>query len=388
MKLNYRMFIIFLAISLITFSFLGCTKSDEENTTSNENTTIENRVLKIGSIMPLTGAAAQYGNNCMNGIKLAVKEVNNSNSSLKFEMLFEDDQTIPKEAVTAFNKLTAINNVQVIIGPLPSSCAMAVAPIAENKQVVLFSPGASTPKLTNAGNFIFRNWQSDAFEAKIMADYLLKEGRNRIAILAINNDFGLALKEYFANHFQNEGGEIVASESFEQDATDFRTQLTKIKASKPDGIYLLSYPKETANIVNQAHQLELNTNIYGVAAMEDPSLITLAGNNAEGIIYTKAVEPESDEPVYKHFLNSYEKEYGQKPGLIADTGYDAVKMLHKAIQNLPAFNGPNIAEQLRKIKNYQGASGLMSFDANGDIIKPVGIKTIRNGEFVWLNKTP
>ena len=382
--------LVYLCLFFFTFfSFIACTKPEEEKDNSTSNIESPAQILKIGSIMPLTGAAAQYGHNCMNGIKLAEKEIKQSNSKIKFEILFEDDNTDPKLAVSAFNKLVSVNKVPVVIGPLPSSNTMAVAPLANRNQVVLFSPGSSTPKLTSAGPYVFRNWQSDAFEAKIMADYLLKEGKKRVAILAVNNDFGLALTDYFSTHFGSKGGEIVTTESFEQDATDFRAQLTKIKISNPDGLYLLSYPKETANIVNQTRQMNLTANIYGVAAMEDPSLISLAGNNAEGIIYTKAVEPGAGDPVYNNFVKAYKNEYGQEPGLIADTGYDAVKMLHKAIQKKETvFNGPYIAQQLGNIKDYPGASGLMSFDENGDIIKPVGIKSIRNGQFVWLHKKP
>jgi len=265
---------------------------------------------------------------------------------------------------------------------------MAVAPIANQNKVVLFSPGASTPRLTGAGPYVFRNWQSDAYEAKIMARYLLNDGKRRVTVLAINNDFGLALLEYFRKHFETLGGTILATERFEQDATDFRGQLAKIRASNPDALYLLSYPKETGNIVNQAREMGLRASIYGVAAMEDPTLIRVAGRNAENIVYTKAVEPGPNDAVYRRFVGAYRVEFGQEPGLIADTGYDAVKMVAQAAESLARLDGESLARALGTIKNYQGASGLMSFDANGDIIKPVGLKAIRNGQFVWLTKTP
>jgi branched-chain amino acid transport system substrate-binding protein len=346
------------------------------------------KTLTIGAIMPLTGAAAQYGQNCKNGIELAVKENNQANPRLKLKIILEDDRTEPKDAVSAFTKLVAIDKVPLVIGPLPSSCAMAAAPLANEDKVVLFSPGASTPKLTAAGPFVFRNWQSDAYEAKIMARYLVNQGKKQIAILAVNNDFGIALRNFFRQEFQSLGGRITATESFQQDATDFRTQLAKIKASKPEGLYLLSYPKESGNIVNQATQLGVKVAIYGVAAMEDPSLVKTAGRNADGIVYTKAVEPASDDPTYRHFVQAYKAEFGSEPGLIADTGYDAVRMVMQACESLRVFNGESLAKALGGIKNFPGASGLMSFDENGDIIKPVGIKRILKGQFVWIDRSP
>jgi len=339
-------------------------------------------------VLPLTGAAAQYGENCRKGIELAVKEVNESSSSMRVSVIVEDDRTEPKDAVTAFTKLATIDRVPLVVGPLPSSNAMAAAPVANETKVVLLSPGASTPSLTNAGPFVFRNWQSDAFEAEIMAQYLLDEGIRRVAILAVNNDFGQALARYFTSTLGSGGGEIVAAEQFHQDTTDFRAQLTKIKRVNPDGVYVLSYPRETGNIVKQARQLGIEAGIFGVAAMEDPTLIQVAGEHAEGIVYTKAVEPDPEDPVYSHFVSAFEADYGERPGLIADTGYDAVKMAVAAAECVVRIDGSSLAEALGSIVGFAGASGGMSFDENGDIIKPVGIKTIRGGDFMWLDRSP
>ncbi len=343
--------------------------------------------LTIGIIMPLTGALAQYGKNCVNGINLAVSEVNQS-GKLEFKTIVEDERTSPKDAVAAFNKLVSADRVSVIVGPLASSSVMAVAPLANQNRVIVFSPGASSPKLTGAGPYVFRDWQSDALEAKVMSTYLLKQGHKRVAILAVNNDFGVALANYFTQNFSKSGGMIVATDTFEQDATDFRAQLAMIKRANPGALYLLSYPQETALIVNQAREIGLRTPIFGVAAMEDPTLLKIARGNANGITFTKAIEPGQDDPVYKHFVAAYQARYGEAPGLIADTAFDAVKMIAYAAARVSTLDAPSIAAELAKIRNFSGASGQMSFDENHDIIKPIGIRTIRQGQFVWMTKTP
>ncbi len=346
------------------------------------------RVLTIGVILPLTGAAAQYGQNCKKGIELAVTEVNQTPGTLTIRTIVEDDRTEPKDAVAAFTKLATVDKVPLVIGPLPSSNAMAVAPLANEDKVVLFSPGASTPRLTGAGPYVFRNWQSDAYEAQIMARYLLSRGTREMAILAVNNDFGVALADYFTKELERLGGRVLASESFAQDATDFRAQLTKIKAARPRGLYLLSYPRETGNIVKQARQLGLDAPIFGVAAMEDPTLLRIAGPRSEGIVYTKAIEPAPGDTALSHFVSAYKSRYGEAPGLIADTGYDAVNMVVAAARGIAVMDGPAFAASLGRIREFHGASGLMSFDENGDIIKPVGIKQISGGQFRPLEGSP
>lgn len=368
-------------ISLIVFSFLisvlminfGCQKA----TTPKE--------IVLGAIMPLTGDAATYGKNCKQGIELAVAEINAKGGikSLPIKVIFEDDQLQPKVAVSIFEKLVSIDKVIAILGPLASSCAMATAPLANKYKIVSFSPGASTPKLTNAGPFVFRDWQSDALEAIIMAQYALRQGLKNIAVFYVNNDFGIALKEYFIKTVEKQGGKIPITESFEQGSSDFRTQLTKIRSNSPDAIYLLSYPQQTPNIINQMKALNIKSQVLGVAAMEDPSLIEIAKKNAEGIKYTIALPPSDNETIRNNFLSNYENMFGEKPGLISDTGYDAVNILAKAIEKSEILSSETVQKSLLEIKEYNGASGQMTFDENGDVIKPIGIKTIKDGNFLW-----
>ena len=355
-----------------------------------EACTMEKGEIVIGAILPLSGDVAQYGVNCKNGIELAVDEVNTEGGirGRKIKIVFEDSKASPRDAVSAFRKLITVDKVSCVIGPLASSCAMATAPIANENEVVSFSPGASTPRLTDAGEFVFRNWQSDTLEAHVMSEYAYEQGWERIAIFYINNDFGKSLSDYFKENYEHNVGSIIIVETFEQNSTDFRTQLTKIKSTYPDAIYLLSYPKETPLILNQATELDVECKFLGVAAFEDPSIIEIAGRNAEGIIYTHAIPPAPDDPAYSHFIEEYLARYGEAPGLIADTGYDAVHMLVEAYRNIESqeFSGIEIARSLGKIKDFPGASGRMSFDENGDVIKPIGIKTVRGGGFVWLRK--
>jgi branched-chain amino acid transport system substrate-binding protein len=340
----------------------------------------------LGGIMPLSGDAAAYGKNCKQGIELAIDEIN-SKGGIKgkaIRVIFEDSQLQPKIAVNAFQKLVTVNNVLAILGPLSSSNAMATAALANKYEIVSFSPGASTPKLTNAGPYIYRNWQSDALEAIEMANYVLSKGWKKLAILYVNNDFGISLKNYFINTIEKKGGTILLAESFEQGHTDFKTQITKIKNQSPDAIYLLSYPQQTPNIVNQLRSLEVNAKILGVAAMEDPSLIEISRENAEGIIYTIAKPPSDNDPIRNNFIQSYENKYGESPGLISDTGYDAVYILARAIENSNKLSRESIQKSLKEIKIHKGASGYMEFDDNGDVIKPIGIKIIKGGQFTWL----
>lgn len=283
-------------------------------------------------------------------------------------------------------KLVTQDKVPVVIGDVTSGVTLAISPIANRNEVVVLSPGASSPKISEAGDYVFRNWQSDALEAEVMAEYASKKGIKKIAIMYINNAFGKDLEEASKKIFSSKGVEISTTEAFEQNENDFRTHLLKIKQYNPDGIYLLSYPQETPLILQQANELGINTNFLGVAAFEDDSLIKIAGKLAEGVVYTHAIPPSDEEPTIASFKKNYRAKFGKGPGLISDTAYDAVKMIALAIKLGGGFSGDKISDGLYKIKDFPGASGIMTFDENGDVVKPIGLKIVRNGEFVWISR--
>lgn len=381
MKPFARTFILFVALCtlalLILLSPLACSKKQPES-----------KEMKIGAILPLTGDIAAYGENCKNGIDLAVDEINSGGGldGKKVRVVYEDSQGLPQIGVAAIQKLINKDTVSTIIGDVTSGVTLSIAPIANKNKVVILSPGASSPKVTEAGDYIFRNWQSDSLEAEVMAKYALEKGYGDIAIMYINNDFGKALDETFSKIFVSKGGKILINEAFEQNEKDFRTHLLKIKIFNPQAIYLLSYPQETPLILQQAKELGLNAQFLGVAAFEDGSLIKIAGKLADGVVYTFAIPPSDEDPTVANFKKNYYSKYSKGPGLTSDTGYDAIKMIVLTIKLGGGFSGDDIKEGLYKIKDFHGASGIMSFDRNGDVVKPIGLKTVQDGKFVWISR--
>jgi branched-chain amino acid transport system substrate-binding protein len=362
-----------LIASLMVFSF-GCAKKEEKE-------------IKIGAILPLTGDAAEWGNNTKNGIDIAVDKINNAGgiNGKKIKILYEDTQGTPQNGVSAIQKLIDIEKVPAIIDDSMSSVTLAMAPIAEKNKVVLLSTGATAPKISEAGDYIFRIWNSDDLEGKISANFVKNELKFRnAAILYINNDYGKGLEGVFKKEFENLGGKILISENFGQSDTDYKTQLTKIKNMKPEVIYLVGYPKEISLILKQASELRVNSKIIGTVTFEDPNIIRLAGKAAEGVIYPYPVEPNKSDKAVSEFLNSYKAKYSKDPGITCDVGYDAVNMIAEAVRLSKGFKGEDVQRGLMMIKDFHGASGVMTFDKNGDVSKPIEMKTIKNGKFSWL----
>lgn len=340
----------------------------------------------IGATLPLTGDAAQWGKNTQDGINLAVEEINNNDGILgkKISIVYEDTKALPKEGINAYQKLRTEYNVQAIIDDSVSSVTLSMAPMAEKDQVVILATGATAPKITEAGDFIFRIWNSDLYEGEFVAKYAFeKMNLKKIAIVYINNDYGKGLEEVFKLKFKQFGGEVTDSAAFDQNTTDYKTQLVKINANKPEAIYLVGYPKEIPLVLKQIKEMGLKARLLGTVAMQDDQLLKIAGNAAEGLIFPYPEDPTGDN--VKRFEANYTKKYGKKPGITSDVGYDAVYMIKNAIELTKNFNGISIKDGLYKIENFPGASGKMTFDKNGDVHKLMNIKVVNNGNFEWIN---
>jgi branched-chain amino acid transport system substrate-binding protein len=177
------------------------------------------------------------------------------------------------------------------------------------------------------------------------------------------------------------GGEIDAIESFEVEATDFRTQLRKITLSNPKAIFIVGASKHVGMIVKQAKELGIKTQFIASSPVEGEEVLTIAGELANGIIYPYPYDIESEDKNQEAFRIKYKEKYKMLPEMLAANAFDALMIVAEMIDKY-GYNVEKIKDGLYKIKNYHGASGVLSFDKNGDVHKPIIIKKIENGRFV------
>jgi len=342
--------------------------------------------IVFGGALPLTGESlAEYGKRCQAGMDLAVEHINEGGgiNGQTLRIQYEDTEGSPTAGVSALRKLIDVHYVRVVIGAVGSSITLAMEPIATENEVILFSPASSSPKLTGKSRFFFRNWPSDVFEATALAQFVYHELDIRsVGILWVNNDYGLGLKDEFKREFEELAGRVPAIETYEQDATDFRTQLARISASGPEAIYLAGYHREMAAATRQIRELGLTVQILGDGDYGVDELLVLAGDAAEGAIYSiPEYNPEADDQAVREFSAAFEAEYGRQSSIFEANGYDAVRVLALAVEEA-GLDTNNMVEFLVSLKDYPGASGLTTFGEMGEVVKPVAIRTVRNGEFV------
>jgi branched-chain amino acid transport system substrate-binding protein len=357
-------------ILLISLAMIGCDKSKVSKEAG----------IKIGAILPLSGDAALYGNNDREGIDLAVELVNSKGgiNGNKIEILYEDSKADAKTGVSAVNKL-ANSNISAFIDNAISTVTLAVLPIATEKKIVVLSTGATNPSLSGASPYFYRIWNSDAEEG-VFAAKACKEklSLKKISVVYINNDYGKGLKEVFTKEYANLGGQIVSEETYEKGDKNFKSVLSKIKQGNPEAIYLVGYASETGIIAKQIKELQISAKIVGTVAMEDPVFLKLAGKASEGVAY---VFPKSAEgQVVNEFKEQFKKKYGKDPGLLCDAGYDAANLIIEAYRK-GAKSSDDIRKVFTELKGFSGASGEITFDAKGDVHKPMVLKVVKDGAF-------
>ncbi|MCC6949694.1 MAG: ABC transporter substrate-binding protein [Bradyrhizobiaceae bacterium] len=338
--------------------------------------------VKIGAILPMTGGAASYGVWMRNGMNIAIDEINKKwGSSRKLNVVFEDSKSNPKDAVAAMNKLISADRVKAVMTTL-TGVTNALAPIADQNKIVL-TTSATLPGITDQSEYLFRNATNLSSEINRLVDFTSGKYK-KAAVLWANLEWAKWGKDAFVAGFKKKGGEIVEDQSFPADATDLRAQLTRIRTANPDVVLVLAY-KTTGIALKQARELGVKAQFVGTLDFELPEVVEIGREAAEGSIYTKAIfDPQNPaSKAMRAYADEYTKRYGQAPEVYSATMYDMLHMLAEAAAK--AKDSEGIRKELLSIKNYPGASGETTFQPNGDVDKPVELKTIKGGKYVAYN---
>jgi branched-chain amino acid transport system substrate-binding protein len=343
--------------------------------------------IKIGFIGPLTGDGGNIGENAKAAIEIAVAEVNEAGGidGRELEVIYEDGQCLGKEASNAASKLINVDKVPVILGGACSGETLAFAPAAEEAKVVTLSYCSSAPAITDAGDYIFRNYPSDTFQGAHAATYA-KETLDaaKVGILYVNADWGVGIKDVFKKEFEALGGEVVLEEGYDQQSRDLRTQLTKVKDADPDLVYFLGYTEASIPGIKQAAELGIAVPILGGDAWDDPKIFQEAGTAADGIKYVvpDAVLGEEFEAKLKEKVGSDEI------AVCTPSAYDALKLMAQVIEKV-GTDSEAIKDELYNTTYTGGVSNAtISFDENGDlkganyVVKVVkdGVATVESSE--------
>lgn len=380
--LSFTVFIIVLVASTI-----GCERTQQvlQSTSSEKRLSGE---IAIGVVSSQTGDAGQteFGPGAFvmqNSFELALEEINQSkllgDAMLKF--IIEDDMSTVDGAVTAFNKLIHQDKVPVILGVWTSHIAKSVFPIAQENQVVAFSPVVTATGLVEIGDYVFRtSLSADVLIAQGIKQTHARLGYQRAATIGDTVDFASQVSNtVFRQILADYGVEVLPNETFVTGETDFTKQLQQIKTHNPDAIFISAQDIELVRILTQARALGIPSEVPFFTLILSKDLIQSADAAAEGTITFSGWTDTADTPGNQTYVQNYEARYGILPSFWAAQSYASVFMLAEAIRTAQSTDAAAIAAALVQIKDFETILGPVSFDANGNAIYDPVVLIVKNG---------
>ena len=373
-----------LTTAILSLVLFGCPPKTGETTTA--ATTTEGEIV-VGEYGSLTGAEATFGQSTHNGIMLAIDELNGAGgvNGRKFRVITEDDQSKSEEAANAVTKLISQNSVIAVLGEVASSSSLAAAPICQSNKVPMITPSSTNEKVTQVGDYIFRMCFIDPYQGEAMANFVSKQlNMTKAAVLIdVKSDYSTGLAANFERVFVANGGKIVGKQSYAKGDSDFRSQLTTLRSTNPEVIFVPGYYNDIGQIAIQARDLGMKMPLAGGDGWESPKLIEIGGKALEGCFYSNHYHIDDPAPAVREFVQKYRERYGAAPDSLAALGYDSTRVLAEAIKRAGSTDGPKLRDAIAATKDFAGVTGMINLGADRNPIgKKLAILEIKNGNMI------
>jgi branched-chain amino acid transport system substrate-binding protein len=357
------------------------------------------QTIKVGGIGELTGDIPAVGASFKNAAEMAVKEINDAGGlevggkKYQIEFFIEDNAGKADQSAAAAQKLITQQNVVAIIGPNASRYAIPASEIAESSKVMLISPWSTNAKLTldaktNAPKkYVFRACFIDPFQGQVVAKFALDnlKAKKAAVLYDVASEYNKGIADVFKASFEQNGGQVVAFETYTTNDKDFSAQLTKIKDAAPDVIFLPNYYSEVPLQIQQAKRLGITAPFLGSDSWGSAELLNLCGADCEGYYFSTHYAPDIATPIATKFIDAYKAKYNATPDDVAALTYDAFGLLWTALKNAGKVDRQAVRDAMAKIPSYDGVTGNMKFqEGSGDPIKSAVILQIKDGKFVWF----
>lgn len=342
--------------------------------------------VRVGVLVGTSGASAQIGNWTNRGVEIAVEQLNKAANEERFTIISEDSEYKAQKGLEGFNKLTTVDNIQVLIGS-GSAVLPTIAPLADQREIVVMNVGAQSPAMAGIGKFTFSVLQLADFDIEVMAKYAYDLGMQKGAILYLSNDIGKSNSVEFVKQFEGLGGKITASESFRATDTNYGPQIAKIAAGQPDFVYLVGDVDVAAAATRQIKAMMPKVQILTYGGMESQNFLNAAGPAAEGMLYTQTdFDPNSGDPTMAALAEQYKAKYNEDlSSPFVGYAYDAMMIVADAL-DLSQETGEPLRAAIMEKRNFPGVTGAVSFRDDGTVAKTVVIKGVKDGKFELVSK--
>ena len=348
------------------------------------------RVVELGAVLPLTGSYAAYGRSLQRGVLLAADRVNREGGveGRRLEVEIRDSASDPQRASEEFRSLITALRIPAAIGGGTSGETLAMAPLANQYQRILLSPSASSPRITTAGDWVFRNWPSDEIEGRTLADFAAYSlHATRVLVISERDPYAEGIRSVFKERF-GAAGRSTRSLALPADAgsPENAARLAMEDLGDAQAVLLAGYGEELMPLLKAMRERGFDRPVLSVSSMAETTLLRRYSETAEGAIFPRPVfDPEATSTDVRAFVSDYRARFGEEPDTYAAHAYDAVCIL-AAVMRGSGVRPQEIRRGLLTMRNYEGVAGVTSFDAHGDAIQPLQMCVVRGGRAVPLKE--
>lgn len=346
--------------------------------------------IRVGLYFDLSGQIASFGLASVNGIRMAADEINQAGGiqGRPLELIVLDDRGVPADANRVARKLINEYHVVALLGEVASTNSLAAAPIAQDAKIPMITPSSTNPKVTMVGDYIFRTCFIDPFQGTAMAQFARNTLRAKTAAILgdANSDYSQVLAQAFGVEFKRRGGRILSSGSYDRLDEDFEGQLRKLRATRPDVVYLPGYYAEAGPIIKQARAMGMRQTFLGGDGWDSPKLFELAGDALNNTYISNHYATDDPDPRVKKFAADYRARFKEEPDALSALAYDSMKVLAEAIRRAGSTDGPKLRDAIALTKEFPGLTGNITLDGDRNAVKPALILQIKNGRFVYQEK--
>jgi len=351
--------------------------------------------LRFGVADPLTGPSAIFGLDQMQAVRWAVEDINAAGgvNGRKLEAIIVDHQAKPDVGIAVVSRLISVDRVPAFITAF-SNVVKAVAPIANREKTLMLSVGANSPDIKNLGDYVYTTFPLADVDMRALGGWLYaKQGKRRAAVLFVNHETGTEGAKVFTKAFKDAGGEIVLSESYEEQRSDFTGLVLKVRAANPDVVHIHSVVSDFTAIVAQMRQLGLNMQVTSFQTAFNPKMIQELGKGAEGIIVTALAPSAADNANVPKYLERWQKAFNREPvGLpytqyFHDAPYVLAALFKRVLDRNQPVTGENLRRALIEIKSFDlPLTNRIVFKEDHTVDAPTYFWQVKDGRFQVIGK--
>jgi len=372
-------------VSLFLGVMAGCgpqaTEAPEEEPVESAEGEGSDEALQIALLVALSGDVKTFGDGARRGMEMAIAEWNEKGGVLgrEIEMVVGDTKCDAQEASNVANKVINQDQIKYIVGAICSSASIPISEVADPAGVIMVSPASTNPQVTinedgSNKEHIFRVCFLDPFQGEVNAAFAINdlEAETTAVLYDVGNDYVKGLAEYYKASFEEMGGEVPVFEAYTKDDTDFSALLTTVADANVDVLFLPDYYNKANVISKQAAEKGIDATLLGADGWSSPDLDLEA---LDGAYYSNHYSPADPRDVVQDFIAAHIEEYDMEPMVQGVLAYDAANAILQAIERAGTIDTAVVKDELADLE-FEGVSGEIRFDENGDPIKKAAIEQV------------